>query len=347
MGKESRPSVDCFMPLYVGDFIRSTVGWTATEKGHYLTLLMIQWDAGSLKPGLSELERLSPGISDVWALLETKFPIGKDGLRRNVRLSEHHAAALETRKRRVLAGKKGGRPGKPGLSRALGGLKPGLSNAKAGPKQPEPEPEPQYSSSLRSEEFKQPTVVATTETRRPRSRSLPSDSISWSSSGGWAGITDEDRTAWRTAYPACDISGELARAAEWLKANPAKAKKSRWRAFVTSWLTRSQNRGGGQPSNRPGDRPAATGVSSRRWRDDACANMTDDQYAAWGRAQRPLGIARTLSNAISLRERNLDAQTTNARLIANAEVVEDGDEAGIEYEPEPVRDGWIGSDGRP
>jgi hypothetical protein len=38
---------------------------------------------------------------------------------------------------------------------------------------------------------------------------------------------------------------------EWLKSNPAKAHKSRWRAFVTKWLTRSQDRGGGQPSNRP------------------------------------------------------------------------------------------------
>jgi hypothetical protein len=194
---------------------------------------------------------------------------------------------------------------------------------------------------------KQPTVVATTETRRPRSRSLPSDAISWSSSGGWQGITDEDRTAWRTAYPACDLAGEFARMTEWLKANPAKAKKSRWRAFVTAWLTRSQNRGGGQASNRPGDRPASAGVSSRRWRDDACANMTDDQYAAWGRTQRPLGIARTLSAAISLRGRDSDTQTSNARPVANAEAGETDDESEEREDFDPIRDGWVGKDGRP
>ena len=195
--------------------------------------------------------------------------------------------------------------------------------------------------------LKSSNPLARSETRPPRSRSKPSDSISWSSSGGWEGITDDDRAAWRTAYPACDIAGELARMGEWLRSNPAKAKKSRWRAFVTAWMTRSQDKGGGQASNRPGDRPPTTGVSSRRWRDDAQANMTDAQYAAWGRTQRPTGMARTLSNAISLRERNSAAQTTNARPGANAEPGGDDDEAGIEYEPDPVRDGWIGSDGRP
>jgi hypothetical protein len=104
----------------------------------------------------------------------------------------------------------------------------------------------------RREENKHPSDVATTETRKPRSRSLPSDSISWDSSGGWSGIAEADRAAWRAAYPACDIAGELARMGEWLKANPAKAKKSRWRQFVTAWLTRSQDRGGGQVSKRPG-----------------------------------------------------------------------------------------------
>ena len=286
MGKDARPAVDCFMPLYVGDFIRSTVGWTAAEKGHYLTLLMLQWDSGGLKPELSDLERLSPGISDVWALLETKFPIGKDGLRRNARCAEHHAAAIETRKKRVLAGKKGGRPEKPGLSRAKAGLNPALSNAKAGPKQPEPEPEPQ-SSSLRSEEIQPAAPVAPTETRKPRSRSQPTDSIRWTPAAGWEGITAEDRAAWATAYPACDVARELAAAGEWLRANPEKAHKSRWRSFLVRWLSRSQDRGGGKPSNRPGDHPPAKAWAERAsWRDDACRNLTDAQYREWRRTQK-------------------------------------------------------------
>jgi hypothetical protein len=47
------------------------------------------------------------------------------------------------------------------------------------------------------------------------------------------------------AYPAADIPVELARATQWLKANPKKAKKSNWRKWLTtSWLNNCQDRGG-------------------------------------------------------------------------------------------------------
>ena len=144
-----------------------------------------------------------------------------------------------------------------------------------------------------------PSDIAPTETRKPRSRSQPSDSIRWTPAAGWEGITDADRAAWATAYPACDIPGELARMTEWLRANPAKARKSRWRAFATSWLTRSQDRGGGQPSARPGDRQPAA-LTSRRWRDDACQNMTDERYRAWRAAQRPTQAALDIAGRLSV-----------------------------------------------
>ena len=50
--------------------------------------------------------------------------------------------------------------------------------------------------------------------------------------------------AWAAAYPATVLDTELIRASEWLKANPTKARKSNWRRFLVSWLTRSQDRGG-------------------------------------------------------------------------------------------------------
>jgi hypothetical protein len=82
---------------------------------------------------------------------------------------------------------------------------------------------------------------------------------------------------------------------EWLKANPAKARKSLWRAFVTKWLTRSQDRGGSVPSNRPqgGGNPARLTVDEIQerdrkrawWRSDAMENMTAAQYEAWKRSR--------------------------------------------------------------
>jgi len=87
-------------------------------------------------------------------------------------------------------------------------------------------------------------VVATSEQPKRRARSRPKDAISWGCDSGWLGITEQDRSTWATAFPACTLDIELIRAAEWLKANPAKARKSNWRRFLVSWLTRSQDKGG-------------------------------------------------------------------------------------------------------
>lgn len=149
--------------------------------------------------------------------------------------------------------------------------------------------------------IKHPSDVATTSLPKRRNRSQPADPIRWTPAAGWEGITPEDCTAWGTAYPACDIAGELARMGEWLRANPAKAHKSRWRAFVTSWLTRSQDKGGGKPSNRPGEpAPPKAWADRASWRDDACRNLTDSQYRAWRAAQRPTEAAQRVASAISV-----------------------------------------------
>jgi hypothetical protein len=93
---------------------------------------------------------------------------------------------------------------------------------------------------------------------------------------------------------------------EWLRANPAKAHKSRWRAFVTSWLTRSQDKGGGKPSNRPGDAaPVKAWADRATWRDDACANMTDTRYRQWrdaNRSQTPSVDALALATRLRVAE---------------------------------------------
>ena len=67
--------VDVYLPLYVRDFLTSTIGWSAEERGHYLTLLMLQWDRDGLPAELDLLEKLSPGIGSVWHVLHDKFPV--------------------------------------------------------------------------------------------------------------------------------------------------------------------------------------------------------------------------------------------------------------------------------
>jgi hypothetical protein len=80
---------------------------------------------------------------------------------------------------------------------------------------------------------------------------ISSNLISLSSSLplSWERIGEGDRQSWAAAYPACDINRELNAMIEWIKANPAKGKKSNYRRFITNWLSRSQDRGGGMKSN--------------------------------------------------------------------------------------------------
>ena len=99
----------------------------------------------------------------------------------------------------------------------------------------------------RTEEQNTDPVAAIAATARSRTKSAPArkkPSIQWSPETGFVGIADADRTRWAAAYPACDLDRQLAAMDVWLRENPAKAHKSRWGRFVSSWLSRSQDRGG-------------------------------------------------------------------------------------------------------
>jgi hypothetical protein len=148
--------VDHYIPFFGRDFYASTAMWTAAEVGHYIRLLVIQWDSGSLPPELDRLELVSPGITSVWELLQTKFPLGEDGQRRNGRMEEHRAKAQELKEARAEAGRRGNEKRwdrKPIAKGSQTDRKPvakGIANgiAKASPPSPSPSP----SSSLREEE---------------------------------------------------------------------------------------------------------------------------------------------------------------------------------------------------
>ena len=139
-----------------------------------------------------------------------------------------------------------------------------------------------------------------TNTAPSGSRSSP-DSISWDSVEGWQGITDADRDAWATAYPAATLTAELAKAGEWLRSNPTKSKRSNWRKFVTGWLSRCQDGGG----TRTGDPRICVGASNpppqakrRYWRDKYCKNMTDAEYRL---AEQSTPEVKSLAAALEVR----------------------------------------------
>jgi uncharacterized protein YdaU (DUF1376 family) len=241
--------VDIYLPLYVRDFLTSTIGWTAEERGHYLTLLMIQWDRGCLPAEATDLERLSPGVCQCWSVLADKFPASQDGTRRNAKLEEHRLRCVGIREKRSQAAKSAasGRWSNDASRIANAQQTHSERTAKAcHPTSTSTSTSTSDTGSSATAEDIQPAapVVATSDPPKRRKRSQHHNAIRWSEDSGWDGITEADRKAWAEAYPATVLDIELARAAEWLKANPTKARKSNWRRFLVSWLTRSQDRGG-------------------------------------------------------------------------------------------------------
>ena len=146
-----------------------------------------------------------------------------------------------------------------------------------------------------------PSVMEPDKSAALPKRQPQKDSISWDSFEGWQGITDADRDAWLIAYPAAGTTTELAKASEWLKANPTKAKRSNWRKFVTGWLSRCQDGGG----TRTGDPRICVGASNpppqakrRYWRDKYCKNMTDAEYRL---AEQAPAEVKSLAAALEVR----------------------------------------------
>jgi uncharacterized protein YdaU (DUF1376 family) len=150
----ARTQVDHYIPFFGRDFYASTAMWTAEEVGHYIRLLVIQWDSGGLPSDLERLELVSPGVGRVWQLLSSKFPACDDGLRRNARMEEHRARAEDLKEARSEAGQEGNR-------KRWGDRKPvangsqkdrkAIANGIAKVSPPSPSPSPSLSSSPKDE----------------------------------------------------------------------------------------------------------------------------------------------------------------------------------------------------
>lgn len=84
-----------WFPFFGRDFLAATTGWTADERGHYVTLLIVQWEQGGLPDDVKRLELISPGIRSCWKAIQDKFPVWKDGKRRNLRLEHERSKSHE------------------------------------------------------------------------------------------------------------------------------------------------------------------------------------------------------------------------------------------------------------
>lgn len=60
--------------------------------------------------------------------------------------------------------------------------------------------------------------------------------------GKWVGISSEELQAWKLGYPAVDVEVQLREAAAWCVSNPNDAPRSKYPAFINTWLKRHQDR---------------------------------------------------------------------------------------------------------
>jgi hypothetical protein len=149
----------------------------------------------------------------------------------------------------------------------------------------------------RREEEIQPAAPVPTSDPPKASRTPAKPKVAWTAVAGWTGITDEDRREWAEAYPGAVLAQELAKATAWLKANPSRAGRRNWRAFVVRWLSKCQDKGGTnrETGKRPEDveRKAALDRKAAEF-----ARMAPAPY------RRPAEVAALASN-LKLKEENL------------------------------------------
>ena len=119
--------------------------------------------------------------------------------------------------------------------------------------------------------------------------------VTWSETAGFEGITEADRERWKKAFPAVDLELEFAQMENWLVSNPAKAVRSNWLRFISSWFKREQDRGGSRKSNpvsnflSPEERRNAQSIKDAEardrfnysWRPDARKMMGEAEYQEW------------------------------------------------------------------
>lgn len=115
-------------------------------------------------------------------------------------------------------------------------------------------------------EYKKENTCAPTSAKRSRSKPQPGPRLNLETFA-WEGISEEDINRWSEAYPACSIDTELRQAAEWIRANPKKAKLN-WPRFITNWLMRSQDRGGTRNGKQQILQPKPQSAPYKEWRDE-------------------------------------------------------------------------------
>jgi len=106
---------DIWMPVYIGDYLRDTMGLTAQEHGAYLLLLMRYWTERQLTDDMDELLATARLPVDARPVLEKvlgRYFTHEDGCYRQKRADRELERAAGVNRRNQENGRRGGRPAK-------------------------------------------------------------------------------------------------------------------------------------------------------------------------------------------------------------------------------------------
>ena len=109
------PKVDIWMPIYIGDYLSDTMGFSATDHGCYLLLLMHYWKQGKMsdnKRKLLKIACLESSQADILDCILADYFEHKNGFYIQKRIEAELGNAKSRRETARINGKKGGRPAK-------------------------------------------------------------------------------------------------------------------------------------------------------------------------------------------------------------------------------------------
>jgi len=246
-----------YLRVWVADIVQSCQEMTPRQFGAHVRMLLHAWDRGYCSADPGKLAAITGPVpeEEMLDVLDRWQRKTIDGVRGEVlvngRLERERQVMIEQATARSAAAQK--------ANAIRWGSQTDPSRIRDGS---QTDPTPDTRLQIPDDREETPAVISSAPRK---ARAKPTDPIVWTSELSWAGITEADRAAWAIAYPAVDIDRDLVKADQYLRSNPAKAHKRKWRSFITRWFDRTQERGGNRTDLKPAPaKGAAHGFRANR-----------------------------------------------------------------------------------
>lgn len=261
-----------YVEIHLNDYAAATFHLTPLEDGVYWRLLRCYYrDEAPIPADVAQAARMvgartEEEIAAVRAVLREFFVIGEDGWRQARCDAELKRFADKSEKARAAAAASwNARKANAEQSHSEG-------NASHLPNTHLP--------NTQDKKYKRSEIAAPSLASRAEALDAGPSVISIPlAGGGQHGVTAERIAYFAQNFPAVDVMAELRKMVVWCDANPTKRKTSRGvAAFIASWLSKAQDRGGASPMPVHGAAPAIAKRAAIEAHNNAVAQRYLDQF---------------------------------------------------------------------